>query len=311
MEVLYQLLLGSMLVLLALASGQGRNEQIVLRATQVVALALGLSCLVHYLQLDPTAMAGAWWTTALVLLLLCLFTGATVFSSGWRGWLELRLQAGDATFRSASPRHVTALVLMPVVVACTLVLSAESGNPGNPFDLDVVFMSMLLLLLFAFLGVGFPLRRTWQQACERLNLLVPARRVLLLAVGVGILLVSLVSVLWLLWVLVTWPMYAENGGSLVNPGLATAVLSAAMTALGEETMFRGLLQPVFGVALTSVCFALLHMRPGSEIAFLPILGVSLTLGWLRWRHGTVAAIVAHFCYNLTLGLTSAWYGAQV
>ncbi|MCY3946626.1 MAG: CPBP family intramembrane metalloprotease [Anaerolineaceae bacterium] len=311
MEVLYQLLLGSMLLLLALATGQGRREQTMLRATQVVALALGLRCLAHYLQLDPRSMTGAWWTMALILVLLCLFAGATVFSSGWRGWLELRLQAGGAAFRSASTRHVTALVLMPVVVACTLVLSAESGNPGNPFDLDVVFMSMLLLLFFAFLGVGFPLRRTWQQTRGRLNLLLPAPRVLLLAVGVGVLLVSLVSILWLLWVMVTWPMYADNDGTLGNPDLATAVLSAAMTALGEETMFRGLLQPVFGVVLTSVCFALLHMRPGSEIAFLPVLGVSLTLGWLCRRHGTVAAIVAHFCYNLTLGLTSTWYGAQV
>ena len=309
MEVFYQLLLGSMLVLLALASGQGRHEQMALRATQVVALALGLRCLVHYLQLDPGAMAGAWWPTVLVLLLLCLFTAGTVFSSAWRGWLELRLRGGGAAFSCASPRHVTALALMPVVVACTLVLSAQSGNPGDPFDLDVVLMSMVLLLFFALSGVGFPMRRTWQQTCTRLSLFVPAPRVLLLAVGVGILLVSLVSILWLLWVLVTWPLYAESEGSLVNPDLATVVLSAAMTSLGEETMFRGLLQPVFGVVLTSVCFALLHMRPGVEIAFLPVLGVSLALGWLRRRHGTAAAIVAHFCYNLTLGLTSNWYGA--
>lgn len=309
MDVLYQLLLGSMLLLLALVSAQGRHDQLVLRATQIVALALGLRCLAHFLQLDPMAMAGAWWPMALVLTVLCLFAGMTVFSFRWRGWLELRLRGGGAAFSSASSRHVTALVLMPVVVACTLVLSAESESPGNPFDLDVTFMSMLLLLFFAFLGVGFPLRRTWQQARARLNLLVPAPRVLLLAVGVGIVLVSLVSALWLLWVLVTWPLYAENDGSQINPDLATAFLAAAMTALGEETMFRGLLQPIFGVALTSVCFALLHIRPGSEIAFLPVLGVSLTLGWLRWRHGTAAAIVAHFCYNLTLGLTSPWYGA--
>ncbi len=309
MDILYQFLLGSMLLLLALVSGQSRLEQQLLRATQVLALALGLRCLVHYLQLDRAALTGTWWPTALVLSALCLFPAATVFSVAWRDWLERRLRGAGAAFSSASARHVTALVLMPVVVVCTLALSAASGNPGNPYDLDVTFMSMLFLLLFAFLGVGFPLRRTWQQTRARLGLLVPTPRVLALAVGVGVLLVSLVSLLWLIWVLVTWPLYAENDGSLVNPDLATAFLSAAMTALGEETMFRGLLQPLFGLALTSVCFALLHMRPGSEIAFLPILGVSLTLGWLRLRHGTVAAIVAHFCYNLALGLTSSWYGA--
>ena len=309
MDVLYQFLLGSMLLLLALVAGQSRLEQQLLRATQIVALALGLRCLVHYLQLDAAVLTGIWWPNALVLSALCLFSAATVFSSDWRDWLEQRLAGGGASFSGASARHVTALVLMPVVVVCTLALSAASGNPGNPFDLFVTFMSMLLLLFFAFLGVGFPLRRTWQQTCARLDLLVPTARVLALAVGVGVLLVALVSLLWFIWVLVTWPLYAENDGSLVNPDLATVFLSAAMTALGEETMFRGLLQPVFGVALTSVCFALLHMRPGSEIAFLPILGVSLALGWLRWRHGTVAAIVAHFCYNLTLGLTAPWYGA--
>ena len=309
MDLLYQLLLGFMLLLLALVTGQGERERHTLRATQIVALALGLRCLAHFLQLDPSALAGARWPMALALVALCCFAGATVFSPAWRGWLELRLRGGGAAFSSASARHVTALALMPVVVVCTLVLSAASGNPGDPFDLDLTFMSMLLLLFFAFLGVGFPLRRTWRQSCARLDLLVPAPRALLPGVGVGVLLVSLVSILWLLWVLVTWPLYAQNDGGLLNPDLATAALSAAMTALGEETMFRGLLQPLFGVVLTSVCFALLHMRPGGEIAFLPIFGVSLALGRLRRRHGTVAAVVAHFCYNLTLTLTSPWYGA--
>ena len=310
MEVFYQLLLGSMLVLLALAAGQGRHEQIALRATQVVALALGLRCLVHYLQLDPGAMAGAWWPTALVLLLLCLFTAGTVFSSAWRGWLELRLRGGGAAFSCASPRVTSrpsrsCPSSWPVPWCCRCkaeILATLSTWTWCSCPWCCCCSSPCL-------GAGFPMRRTLQQTCTRLNLFVPAPRVLLLAVGVGILLVSLVSVLWLLWVLVTWPLYAESEGSLVNPDLATVVLSAAMTALGEETMFRGLLQPVFGVVLTSVCFALLHMRPGVEIAFLPVLGVSLALGWLRRRHGTAAAIVAHFCYNLTLGLTSNWYGA--
>jgi membrane protease YdiL (CAAX protease family) len=68
-------------------------------------------------------------------------------------------------------------------------------------------------------------------------------------------------------------------------------------ALGEEVFFRGALQPVFGLGLTSVFFALLHTQYTLTPASAGIFLVSLGMGWLRQRYSTTAAIFAHFAYN--------------
>ena len=300
-------LLGLMLLVLAFARDRGGLEQQILRMVQVAALALTLRCAVLMFQLAPASRAELWLPGALVGAVLALFSLLTASFAPWRLWLADQLRADGATFLDGSARHAAALALLVAVVVCSLSLVLESAPEYDPFNLDTVLFSTIALLSFAMLGVGFPLRRDWSLACQRLGLGSPGRKGLLLAAGLGVLLVSLMSLLWLLLTLVASPEPEDSAGAVSNPGLMTAFLTAALTALGEETMFRGLLQPVFGVALTSLCFALLHLRPGAELALLPVLLVSLALAWLRARYGTVAAILAHLVYNFTLTLTLPWY----
>jgi uncharacterized protein len=65
-------------------------------------------------------------------------------------------------------------------------------------------------------------------------------------------------------------------------------------------LFRGALQPVFGLWITSIFFALLHTQYTLTPASLTIVVVALGLGWLRRRYSTAASIVAHFVYNFVL-----------
>ena len=83
------------------------------------------------------------------------------------------------------------------------------------------------------------------------------------------------------------------------PGILTLGLAAA---LGEETVFRGALQPRFGLIFTTLLFALLHSTYGVSIATLIVFGVGLVLGLLRMRYNTTTSMVAHAVYNMTLGL---------
>ena len=83
------------------------------------------------------------------------------------------------------------------------------------------------------------------------------------------------------------------------PGILTLGLAAA---LGEETVFRGALQPRFGLIFTTVLFALLHSTYGISLATLIVFGVGLVLGLLRMRYNTTTSMVAHAVYNMTLGL---------
>lgn len=89
-----------------------------------------------------------------------------------------------------------------------------------------------------------------------------------------------------------------DGAALV---LLVAVL-VAIQPLFEELIFRSFLQPLLvqnlgdrgGVALTSLCFALLHGAP----FFLPIFGLSLLLGALKLRTQRLAACWAvHALHN--------------
>jgi membrane protease YdiL (CAAX protease family) len=78
------------------------------------------------------------------------------------------------------------------------------------------------------------------------------------------------------------------------------VILAVASSIGEETLFRGALQPWLGVWLQAVVFALLHVGPGKR--FVPwtisalVLGVAF--GWLAvWTENLGAPIAAHFTIN--------------
>ncbi|HVV84860.1 MAG TPA: CPBP family intramembrane glutamic endopeptidase [Kofleriaceae bacterium] len=75
---------------------------------------------------------------------------------------------------------------------------------------------------------------------------------------------------------------------------------AAASAIGEEVLFRGALQPWIGLAPQAALFALLHVGPGRR--FLPwtawALAMGLAFGALVEITGDVGgAVVAHFSIN--------------
>jgi len=71
---------------------------------------------------------------------------------------------------------------------------------------------------------------------------------------------------------------------------------------GEELLFRGALQPVFGIVLTSVTFVLAHglvdLRRAGMAQFAGfVLLAGFGLGWLAREVGLVAAMVAHAVFD--------------
>jgi membrane protease YdiL (CAAX protease family) len=95
--------------------------------------------------------------------------------------------------------------------------------------------------------------------------------------------------------------------------LGLALLIAFTAAVGEEIAFRGALQPIFGLTLTSLLFAVIHVQYTLTPASGLILVLAFTLGWLRLRYNTTVAIIAHFLYNFVLLFLAvvAVYGQQL
>ncbi|MCA9545491.1 MAG: CPBP family intramembrane metalloprotease [Myxococcales bacterium] len=75
---------------------------------------------------------------------------------------------------------------------------------------------------------------------------------------------------------------------------------AAMSALAEELLFRGLLQPRIGLVAVSLVFGLLHLPNTRSRLPWPIMAVVMGFvfgGLFEWRGNLVVPVTAHFVIN--------------
>lgn len=76
-----------------------------------------------------------------------------------------------------------------------------------------------------------------------------------------------------------------------------------LAGTGEEILFRGAIQPILGIWITSILFVGLHgyfkfEKPGHFLFGLMMFGLSMLLGFLYEYSGLLAAITAHAVYDL-------------
>ncbi len=75
---------------------------------------------------------------------------------------------------------------------------------------------------------------------------------------------------------------------------------AVFSAVAEEMLFRGALQPVLGIVPTSLIFGVLHIAPGRKFIPWPFQAVAMgfAFGGLFWLAGDLSApVMAHFTIN--------------
>lgn len=239
-----------------------------------------------------------------------LFSFRVVHSQNLRQVLSQRLRFPH--FKPDSSIHTVALILILCVltyVFATFVLvggqeglTEELASAGlDPFNL--VFTTVIYILI-AFLGIGLFLRRDLRQSLSRLGL-EPFRW---MDIGRGtlaaLLLFFFVIVAGGLWQTLVSPetfseqtLSSDTLFSQYTESLFIGFLVALCAGVSEEILFRGALQPVFGIGLTSVFFVLLHVQYIFTPATLILLVVAFVFGYLRKRYNTNTVIMAHFVYN--------------
>lgn len=125
-----------------------------------------------------------------------------------------------------------------------------------------------------------------------------------LGVGVGLMVVGISRVLAATW---SVARRAEQVlGEAIGPlSAAQCVALAVMSGVGEELLFRGALQPVLGLAVTSLAFGLAHVPMRRELLAWPVFAAAmgLLLGTMFDDTGALLApILAHVTVNaLNLG----------
>lgn len=167
----------------------------------------------------------------------------------------------------------------------------------------------LLGLAFAAIGVG--VQRTWRPAAERLGWRRPQPWHIALAVVLALVL-ALSNIP--LDLLMSWLMpHSQAAIARVSqhvfsgaPAWSLPVV-ALLAGVGEETTFRGALQPRFGVVATAALFALIHIQYGPTFVEVWVFVHALIYGLVRRHLNTTTAVIAHSTYDLSAFLNGSGF----
>ena len=177
-----------------------------------------------------------------------------------------------------------------------------------------IVANQLPFIVVAALGVGFGYRRNLRETLARLGY----GPITLRQLGVVVLFIAGTLLLSLafdaLFAALQPELYSRVGE--VSEGLVStegfgplaAVLFGLLigvgAAAGEETLFRGALQPALGIPLASILWASLHVQYGLSVLLVYIFVISIGWGILRNRINTTATFLVHAGYNFSLVILS-------
>jgi uncharacterized protein len=233
-----------------------------------------------------------------------------------------RLIARVVPIDPSSTVHAVALsYVMLVVVNLAFTMAMGLGNLADLIEqsnsegisqassLTGLWAQALAFVVLALIGVGWLTRRRWRPVLERLAIVRPsvAHLAMALATGAGLALLILAVSAVLDWASLGNKEVDRLSEALFGPltqstlGILTLGLAAGIS---EEALFRGALQPRFGLGLTAVTFMLVHSQYGLSPASLMIFVVALVLGVMRQRTDTTTCMVTHATYNISVALLS-------
>jgi membrane protease YdiL (CAAX protease family) len=231
---------------------------------------------------------------------------------GLREWFAHRLIRGAGKYDAYNGVHTVALVsalFMLVYTAANFVLLGGIAGIADALAKDTIqpvemIASTLRFLAVALIGVGFVLRRDVIGTARRLKLRLPTQQDVVWGLVGGVGAFILMYIFSAVWSAVAPPEQISQIDDATSQTMMVfgqtllgGLLFALLTGLGEEILFRGALQPVFGLWWTSLFFALVHVQYWLTPAMLVIFVVALLFGWVCHRASTTAAIIAHVVYN--------------
>jgi membrane protease YdiL (CAAX protease family) len=198
-------------------------------------------------------------------------------------------------------------------VANNALVAAMFAQPPGVLELAATHMSMALVGLT---GAGLGTRRGWAATAQRLGLNLPKLGLVFQAAAVGVALSAIGLMVRVLLPDLAGPACASQAVALAGIGDRAArgplmqILLVTVVSLGEDTLFRGALQPRIGLWLSALLCALTSVYTCGgypSVTQLYILGLAVAFGVLRDRGGLPASMIAHATYNLTVfSLAAGW-----
>jgi uncharacterized protein len=297
----------------------------VLVSTALALLALlGLAYWANRAQADRSARVGLYLLFGIPATLL-LLAGIVVFAQGDPILAALLLAVGVGLglpllrpFREALARvtpldpesaiDMTGLCVVLGLLGFFVGSSLAPMADQPPELLPSVGIAELLIqaasfVAVAYIAVGLPFWRDLRAATARLGIVVPDGRTIGIAIAATFA-CFLVAGLAGLAAQQLDPALSEELDGVVDQLTANvqnplgALVLGASAGIGEEAIFRGALQPRFGIIIPSLLFTMLHgPQYGFNLALLGLFGVSIILGLERKYVNTTAAMITHALFN--------------
>jgi hypothetical protein len=172
---------------------------------------------------------------------------------------------------------------------------------------SALVVNFLAFVGLAYVAVGYRNYRTGREATGRLGIRMPEREDALIglaAVVPAFVFAMIGSVLTSIFQPDVVDALNETIDSMTsgvqNP--AGAVLLGLTTGIGEEVLFRGAIQPRFGILLSTGLWVLLHTQYELTWVMLGLVLMGVMLGLIRKYISTTAAIITHAVYNALIVL---------
>lgn len=178
---------------------------------------------------------------------------------------------------------------------------------GEPVETSGISYASLVIQAATLVGialalVGVPHRRSMRDALTRLGVVVPTSRqvsqAVLLVIGVFALAVIATSLLNAIAPEIIQELEETSEEMTADLGTFWGALAIGLgAALGEELLFRGALQPRYGIIFTALIFSVLHVQYHPALIFTSVLPAGIVLGLERKYLNTTACMITHMLYN--------------
>ena len=299
--------------------------------TILLAVSLGMSFWANRARVDRSAYVGLYLVFGVPGVLL-LVAGAAFAVTGSRDGLTFLLIGAGLTlpmikkFRVAmarvtpmdptSPIDMTGLAVVLATIAFFWITFLSRPEPTD--EAVGITLSDLLLQVTAFVGLAFILAgalvyRTWPTVIDRLDLRRFSRKGVVAALGVVVaaFVLQIIASLMTEWL---QPEIIDDLERVTRDMTANvqhplgAIALGLSAGIGEEFLLRGAIQPRFGLVLTSLLFALLHVQYGLSFTLIALFGIGMMLGLVKNRYGTWAAVLGHATFNTLVVLIQSRIG---
>jgi membrane protease YdiL (CAAX protease family) len=291
-------------------------------------IAYGLSYWAFRARRDRSAYVGLYLLFGFPGVLLVVFGLALAIYGHDNGWAFLAIGLGFvlplakpvrkfvASFTPMdpdSPVDMTGLAILLAVIAYlgfSYLAAPDPESITTSVSAEELIVQVLALVGFAYAAVGTGFYRTVREASDRLGLVRPTWSM----VGIAILFMALIFIVNGAASAITQAVQPDLfdeiqdatknlTANVQNP--AGALLLGVSAGIGEELLLRGAVQPRFGIILTSLLFALLHVQYGLTFVLIGLFLTGALLGIERKRYGTTASIITHAMFDILVVLAQA------